>query len=161
MLTLRKGVSLQIHAFADSSERAYAANVYVRVETQTEISSQLVSAKPRVAPLEPITLPRLELLSGLLLVNLVTKVSAALSKIIQFDKLTCWLDSQAALWWIYGENKQFKRFVQSRVEKVRKLVNKERFRYVPSELNPSDIGSRGAKLSEIRNNLFYWNGPDF
>ena len=58
--------SLQIHAFADSSERAYAANIYVRVETQTEISSQLVSAKTRVTPLEPITLPRLELLSGLL-----------------------------------------------------------------------------------------------
>ena len=114
-----------------------------------------------MAPLEPITLPRLELLSGLLLVNLVTKISAALSKIIQFDKLTCWLDSRAALWWIYGENKQFKRFVQSRVEKIRKLVNKERFRYVPSELNPSNIGSLGAKLSEIRNNLIYWNGPDF
>ena len=28
-------------------------------------------------------------------------------------------------------------------------------------INPSDIGSRGAKLSEIRNNQFYWNGPDF
>ena len=61
--------SLQIHAFLDSSERAYAAKHYVQVETQTEICSQLVSAKTRVA----ITLPRLELLSGLLLVNLVTK----------------------------------------------------------------------------------------
>ena len=75
--------------------------------------------------------------------------------------MTCWLDSQAALGWIYGENKQFKRFVQSPVERIRKLVNKERFRYVPSELNPSDIGSRGTKLSETRNNPFHWNGPDF
>ena len=29
------------------------------------------------------------------------------------------------------------------------------------ELNPSDMGSRGAKLSEIRNNPFYWDGPEF
>ena len=64
--------------------------------------------------------------------------------------MTCWLDSQAALWWIYGESKQFKKFGQSRVEKIRKLVNKERFRYVPSELNPNNTGSGGAKLSETR-----------
>ena len=52
-----KSLQIDLHAFADSSERTYAANIYVQVETQTEITSQLVSAETRVAPLEPITLP--------------------------------------------------------------------------------------------------------
>lgn len=52
--------SLQIHGFGDSSETAYAATAYLRIETMQGISTQLVMSKTRVAPLKRPTIPRLE-----------------------------------------------------------------------------------------------------
>ena len=57
--------SLQIHGFGDSSEVAYAATVYLRIETTKGISTQLIMSKTRVAPLTKPTIPRLELLDAL------------------------------------------------------------------------------------------------
>ena len=51
--------------------------------------------------------------------------------------------------------------MQNRAKKIRNLVNKEVWMYCPSELNPSDIRSRGAKCSDLLNNELWWNGPPF
>ena len=100
------------------------------------------------------SIPCLELLSEVILSKLITL--EAPQETIPIDSVTCWLDSQVALWWIYGDAKEFKQFVQNRVKKIRSLVNN-----CPSELNPCDIGSRGAKCSDLLNNELWWNGPPF
>ena len=56
--------SVQLHCFADASERAYGAVVYMRVEYEARVKCQIVSSKTRVAPLAKQTIPRLELLSN-------------------------------------------------------------------------------------------------
>ena len=48
--------SLQIRGFGDSSETAYAATAYLRIETMQGISTQLVMSKTRVAPLKKPTI---------------------------------------------------------------------------------------------------------
>ncbi|KAJ0169458.1 hypothetical protein K1T71_015045 [Dendrolimus kikuchii] len=58
---------IQIHGFSDASMRAYAAAVYIRIETSYGIVTRLVAAKTRVAPLKTISLPRLELYGALLI----------------------------------------------------------------------------------------------
>ena len=62
------------------------------------------------------------------------------------------MDSQVAVWWIYGDAKGFKQFVQNWAKKICSLVNKEPWMYCPSELNPSDKGFRRAKCFDLLNN---------
>ena len=56
--------SLQLHTFGDGSEVAYAGVIYLRIETNETVSTQFIMSKTRVAPLEPMSVPRLELLAS-------------------------------------------------------------------------------------------------
>lgn len=59
---------MQIHAFCDASAKAYGTTIFIRVENQKQQAfCTLLSAKSRVAPLKDMTIPRLELLSALML----------------------------------------------------------------------------------------------
>ena len=123
--------------------------------------SQLLASKTRVAPLKGETIPRLELMAALTLANLMTAVHKALACTIKIDAVFNWIDSQIVWWWINGESKQFKQFVQNRVTKIRSLWSKEHWGYCPSELNPSDIASRGAKSSDLVSNDLWWEEAPF
>jgi len=70
---------MEIHGFADASERAYAAVVYLHVSTGDFWTSNIVAAKSKVAPLKPVSLPRLELSAATLLVRLVNHIRSIIS----------------------------------------------------------------------------------
>ena len=153
--------SIQMHGFADASKFAYGANVYTRVTTSNTCSSHLLASKTRVAPLNGGTIPRLELVAALTLANLMTVVYEALICTEKVNAVFNWTDSQIVWWWINGESKQFKQFVQNRVQTIRSLWGKEHWRYCPSEFNPGDIASRGAKSSVIASSDLWWKGAPF
>ena len=93
---------VQMHGFSDASEKAYGACIYIRsTDTQGKQHISLVCAKSRVAPVNPVTLPRLELSAALLLARLCTAVKQALK--IQFNSTYLWSDSTIALHWIKTE----------------------------------------------------------
>ena len=53
----------EIHGFSDTSDKAYAAVVYLRATyANGSVDVRLVAAKTRVAPLSKQSIPRLELL---------------------------------------------------------------------------------------------------
>ncbi|GAB0099938.1 uncharacterized protein DMENIID0001_161430 [Sergentomyia squamirostris] len=65
---LTPAAHVEIHGFSDSSEKAFAACIYMRVQIGTQCNVTLLNAKTRVAPLKgKITLPRLELCGATLL----------------------------------------------------------------------------------------------
>lgn len=138
--------SYSLQGFCDASQKAYAAVVYLSVKTDAGIFPRFLCAKTRVAPLKGFTIPRLELLSALLLARLISSVRLALESEIMMGDPTCHTDSQVALYWILGINQEWKQFVQnrSRVTEIRDLVPVQRWRHCPGVQNPADIPSRGA-----------------
>ena len=106
-------VSYQLHGFCDSSLSGYAVVVYLRTTSGASIQTAFVASKTRVAPLSQPTIPRLELLSPLILSRLITTVEEALKPLVAIEKIYSWTDSTTALRWIMGTNKEWKTFVES------------------------------------------------
>ena len=73
-------ISYGLCGFCDASSRAYAAVVYLVLQSNSRTVTRFVIAKTRVAPLQTQTIPRLELLSALLLSRLMVTVSNQFSK---------------------------------------------------------------------------------
>ena len=59
--------SARLIGFCDASAKAYAAVVYIKLEDEDDVNVKFIAAKTRVAPVLGVTIPRLELLSALLL----------------------------------------------------------------------------------------------
>ena len=64
--------------FCDASQKAYAAVIFLRMWAADQCVTRLVASKMRVTPLHGQTIPRLELLSALLLARLLTSITLAL-----------------------------------------------------------------------------------
>ncbi|XP_015774440.1 PREDICTED: uncharacterized protein LOC107352643 [Acropora digitifera] len=100
-----------------ASGNAYAAVVYLKIKTVDETYLKFVTSKTRVAPLVEQTIPRLELLSALILARLISHIQSVLEEVNPIPHVTCWSDSEVALYWIRGEDREWKQFVQNRVAK--------------------------------------------
>ena len=116
--------------FGDASLRAYAAVVNLQVEMEKKSHCQLLCSKARVAPVEKLTIPLLELLSALILARLIDQVSEAMKTVLSLEPHVCYLDSKVAYYW--------KPFVQNRVVEIRKRVPAARWRHCSGELNPAN-----------------------
>ena len=150
-----------LHVFTDASVLAFAAVIYLVIQTQSEYFSSLVTSKTRVAPLTDISLPRLELLGALTGARLINCVHEALTDVLRVNEIVCWSDSLVTLYWIKGINKHFKQFVENRTSKIRKNTEIQFWRHCPGTLNPADIPTRGMSAAEFADNDLWFKGPDF
>lgn len=151
---------IELHCFADASELAFGASIYVRIIDEIgEISNALVCSKSRVAPTRKISIPRLELCAAVLAAKLFEKVHATLQ--IKFDQCYFWTDSTITLAWIKATSSQYKTFVANRVSEIQRLTNVESWRHVPTKYNPADLISRGSSVIQLLNSDLWWNGPSF
>ena len=92
--------SVRLIGFCDASTKAYAAVVYLRIKDEAQVCVRFVAAKICVAPLGGMTIPRLELLSALLLSKLIVGIQVALQPEMTLGDPVCYTDSRVALYWI-------------------------------------------------------------
>ncbi|KAJ8713647.1 hypothetical protein PYW07_014017 [Mythimna separata] len=152
---------VELHVFSDASTQAYATCVYIKsINKNNRVSVHLVMAKSRVAPLKPMTVPRLELCGALLAVRMADKVKSSLR--LTINKCTYWCDSTIVLSWIHSPKAHLlKPFVFNRISEISEKTESCRWRYVPTKSNPADIGSRGTDAKQLQNCNLWWSGPPF
>ena len=114
---------MRLIGFCDASAKAYAAIVYVRLEDEGNVDVKFVAAKTLVAPVGGMTIPRLELLSEVLLSKLITSINSSLESELQLDEAVCFTDSKMSLFWIQGVTHESKQFDENRINTIRMLVH--------------------------------------
>ena len=149
----------QLYGFCNASMVAYAAVIYLVAVTPSRKFSSFVVAKTRVSPLKTQTIPRLELLSALLLARLLKTVMCTLTTRLTLQTPRCFTDLTISLCWIKGTDKDWKPFVQNRVLEIRELLPVECWDHCSGKSNPADILSRGVSSSELAASELWQCGP--
>ncbi|XP_072395161.1 uncharacterized protein [Diabrotica undecimpunctata] len=154
---------VEIHSFSDASLKAYGACIYLRVTYKSEqVSCSLLASKSRIAPLKPLTLPRLELMGALLCSKLTAKIANIVKeKLSQLDSINMWSDSEIVLAWLRSHPSRWTQFVANRVAQILDNSPNAHWRHVRSKENPADILSRGMLPSELINSSLWFHGPPF
>ncbi|XP_075157775.1 uncharacterized protein LOC142231042 [Haematobia irritans] len=151
---------IQMHVFVDASERAYGAAIYIRSKLPNKrIIVRLLCAKSRVAPLQKVSLPRLELCAALLGAELANKTKNELR--YEDKQLFFWSDSEIVLHWINSASSSLKTFVANRISKIQELTINSQWRHVDSKNNPADLISRGLKPEQLPECNMWFYGPLF
>ena len=91
--------------YRDASLTAYATVVYLEIQTSEGYYLRFVVAKTRVAPLKKQSIPRVELLSALLLSRLMEAMKSSLTPELVISSYHCFTDSRVALAWIQDADK--------------------------------------------------------
>ena len=149
---------LELHHFCDSSEQAYGCCSYLRgVNKDGEICISLIISKSRVAPLKVMSLPRLELQSAVLAVEIDSILKNNLD--IQFVRTFFWTDSQIVIKYIANETKRFKVFVSNRINKIRSQSDVSQWFHIAGSQNPADVLTR--PLLNVSHMESWIRGPSF
>lgn len=150
---------VEFHIFTDASQTAYGACLYVRTITSMGIVTRLLMAKSRVAPIKPVTIPRLELCGALIGAQLYQKALTSLR--MTADGCTFWTDSMIVIGWLKMLPTQLKVFVRNRVSDILEITGSWPWQHVPTTDNPADLLSRGLHADSIATADLWWAGPRF
>ncbi|XP_069114290.1 uncharacterized protein [Argopecten irradians] len=113
-------------------------------------------AKNRVAPLNPVTIPQLELLAAVTGARMAKHILTNL----QCSDVFYWSDSQIVLNWLHS-SKKMKPFIGKRVEEIKDLTQEFTWRYCPTNDNPADLLSRGISATNFGKSTKWINGPSW
>ena len=149
----------QLHLFCDASERGYGACAYLRTVIDDAVTTNLVMGKSRLAPLQQVTIPRLELAAAVVACQLRRQIMEHLD--LQIDDVIMWTDSHIAIGYINNRKRRFKTYVANRLAIIHDHSNAHEWRHVPSKMNPADLASRGMEASDTEAVRFWQQGPSF
>ena len=147
----------ELHHFADASQHGYGAVTYLKVEDKNGNSKcSFVMGKSRLAPIKPVTIPRMELSAAVVATKLDKITRQELS--IPVDRSFFWTDSTCVLRYIESQDKRFQTFVANRVAAIHNASSPSQWMYVNTELNPADDASRGVQADSLER---WIEGPEF
>ena len=149
----------QLHHFSDASTQGYGQCSYLRlINDEGSIHCSFVIGKARVAPLKPVTVPRLELTAAVVSV----KTSAQLQRELDYEGVeeVFWTDSKVVLGYISNETRRFHIFVSNRVQQIQEQSSPDQWHYVDTKSNPADHASRGLSPQGLQKSSWI-TGPAF
>ena len=124
----------EVHGFSDASQKAYACSIYIRaVYSDASITTSLITAKTKVAPMRSVTIPKREFCVAHLLAQVLSHVCELLK--LREDCVYAWSDSSVTLAWIQTPPQRLKSFVANRVAEIIQQLPPNRWRYVPTSSN--------------------------
>ena len=122
------------------SMNAYGCRVYLRFVHRSKFATVvLVTSKSRIAPLRKQRIPKLELLSCLLLVPLFNTLKKEFKNFYDIFNLYLWTGSSVAYSRIVNTSKVFPVLIQNRVKEIRNLIDVPCFKLIDTKGNPADI----------------------
>jgi len=151
-----------VHAFCDGSTHAYAAAVYMRIpQPDSSFYTTLITAKSKISPTKPLTIPRTELRGAVPATKLTKWVLANHRWKNAQISVTYWTDATIILHWIKGDVTRWKTFVANRVAYILDHSDSNQWRHVPTVDNPADSATRGLSPSELSIFDLWWHGPSW
>ncbi|XP_062710230.1 uncharacterized protein LOC109425711 [Aedes albopictus] len=151
--------NVEAHLFVDASEVACAAVLYLRIVDNGETRCALVAAKTKVAPLKPLSVPRLELQSAMIGTRLLDSVLTSLD--IQITKRYLWCDSSTVLCWLRSDSRRYHQFVAFRVGEILTTTIVDEWHYVPSRLNAADAATKWKDGPSFDLENPWYKAPEF
>ncbi|XP_036346935.1 uncharacterized protein LOC118756275 [Rhagoletis pomonella] len=151
--------NIQLHVFCDASEAAYAAVAYLRADLKGEVSCTLVASKTRVAPLKPVSIPRLELMGAIIGLHLSKLIKQEVT--LPVTKTIFWTDSKNVLHWIRSDARRYNQFVALRVGEILESSNPFDWRWVPSAENVADEGTKCNQYERMDGDSRWFRAPEF
>ncbi|GFT64071.1 integrase catalytic domain-containing protein [Trichonephila clavipes] len=135
-------VRIVLQGFADASEAAYGAVVYLQCFLHNGAAKvSILARKSRVAPIRVISIPRLELCACVLLAQLVKKIRSTLR--LNISDIVLHTDSTIALAWFLAEIKslQSKGVVSpnSKLRNLKPFIDSDGLLRVGGRLSNSDL----------------------
>ena len=152
------GGELTLAVFVDAATNACCALVYTRyVQADGTAICQLLTAKTRVSKAS--TIPRQELCAAVLGTRLAVSAREALKTDCQMDFFT---DSSAVLGMLRADSGALNTYAGSRSAEVAKKTAGHQWRWIRSDENPADLGTRGkAAAADVAEGSRYRCGPDW
>jgi hypothetical protein len=112
--------TIELHIFVDASELGYGAAAYLLLRNKQKVTTSFVMSKCRVAPIQHLTIPRMELSAAVLGARLAQSIKAELR--LKLDQETYWSDSSTVLRWIHSTHCRYHTWVANRVGEILSLT---------------------------------------
>lgn len=162
-ITTDKPYMYQLIGFSDASSQGYCAVIYLRAVSEDHISSHVLTARTKLAPIKSMSIPRLELCAAHLLAKTYNTVKNSFSHLTSSNYLQpiFFSDATVVLGWLNTPSYKLKTFIANRVAHISGLTSVSSWRHVKSEHNPSDYGSRGLQPDRLLSCDLWWHGPSW
>jgi hypothetical protein len=154
-----KNTPVVLHIFCDASETACCAVAYMTQKTDTEISVSFIASKGKVAPLKPLSIPRLELQAALMGARLAATIKR--ESTCNIERAVYWTDSTTVLQWIKSDPRNHTSFVANRLGEIDELTEATQWKWVASKWNPADMGTRDVEPPDVTSRGLWFCGPSF
>ena len=115
-------------------------------------------SKTRVAPRQPVSLPRLELQAAVLACRLRDYFVGQLS--VPVDRVSFYTDSMVAYHWCTSASPgRWKTFVANRCEEIQRSSKPSEWFHIGGSSNIADLGTRGISAMGLCDDEQWWGGP--
>lgn len=150
---------VELITFVDASDKAFAAISYFRFTTEDHNHIALVAAKAKVAPVNPLTIPRLELQAAILGVRLATTMKSLHS--FKIDEQLFLSDSTCVLSWICNPKSKHDKFIGARIGEILEKSSSPEWYHVRTKENVADEATKVTTDNQDIQDSRWFSGPEF